>query len=116
MEPEFAARILAEARRQPARPTERGRLMPHREAVLTQLAKGLSYARISSFFRGFGVTIEASAVGHFCRRHCPAAEVERVRRELIVHATGTPERVAPTALKVTTGTTRKTARIARDDL
>jgi hypothetical protein len=110
-------RVLAAARHHAPTPVHRGKLMPFREAVLTHLAKGSSYEVIAAFFKGFGVQIEASAVGNFCRRHCPAAEIERARRELIVAATGTvPVLPSKPTGPATTGPKRQNPRIARDDL
>jgi hypothetical protein len=115
MDLELSQRLLTEARRHVPKPVGQSRLMPHRETVLTHLAKGTSYEQIAAFFQQFGIRIQASAVGQFCRNHCPPREVLRVKRELAGAAndTVTPSRTLPS----TPAAGRRNApRIARDDL
>lgn len=120
MEPDFPARLLAEAHRHAPTQIERSRLMPLREALLTFRAKRTSYEKIAAILKGHGVTIQASTVGYFCRRYCPVADVERIRRNLIAAATGLPDTTArAVAAAATTNDSpgkRRSARIARDDL
>ena len=120
MESDLPGRLLAEARRHAPTQIERSRLMPLREALLTFRAKHTSYEKIAAILKGHGITIQASTVGYFCRRYCPVADVERIRRDLIAAATGTPDttrRAIATAPTTNNGSgKRRNARIARDDL
>ena len=122
MESDLPARLLTEARQLTASRIEQSRLMPFRETLLTLRAKRISYERIATMLKGHGVVIQSSTVGYFCRRYCPAPEIERVRRELIVAATGVPAPVSPAApslvkpVPTPAAGKRRNARIARDDL
>ena len=83
MDSDLPVRLLAEARRcLPATATS-SRLVPFREALLTFRAKRLSHEKIATILKQHGVQIERTAVGDYCRRFCPAADIERVRRDLI---------------------------------
>ena len=120
MESDLPARLLAEARRcLPATATS-SRLVPFREALLTFRAKRLSHEKIATILKQHGVQIERTAVGDYCRRFCQAADIERVRRDLIAAATGTPATAAltkPPMLSTDGGAgKRRNPRIARDDL
>jgi hypothetical protein len=98
--------------------------MPYREALLTFRAKRISYERIATILKGHRVTIAASTIGYFCRRHCPEADIERVRRSLVVAAIGTgnvtppPVPASPSASPPPSADPgkRRNPRIARDDL
>lgn len=121
MESDLPARLLAEARRHAPTQVERSRLMPLREALLTFRAKRISYEKIAAILKPYGVTIQASTIGYFCRRYCSTSEIERVRRELVLAATGTSAVVpAPTpAISPALANNprpRRNPRIARDDL
>jgi len=123
MKPDLPERLLAEARQHAPAPAERSRLIHLREAVLTFRAKRVSYEKISAVLKGHGVAIQASAIGHFCRRHCPAAEIERVRHQLVAAVTGTPmftpilaPSPTPTLSPASGAAKRRGPRIARDDL
>ena len=120
MEPDLPARLLAEAQRYTPTPTHRSRLMPLREAILTYLAKRASYEKIAAFLKGHGVVIQASTVGYFCRRYCPASDITRVQRQLAATATGAPAVGPPPAAAAASSSNgtgkRRNPRIARDDL
>ena len=112
-------RLLAEAQRFQPPMAARTRLMPFREAILTFLAKGVSHQKIADVLKQHGIQIERSAVGHFCRHHCPRAEIQRVRVGLTMPVP-TSHFASPSVLKtpsvsVSTGV-RRSPRIARDDL
>lgn len=118
MEDDLALRLLSEARRHSPVPTQRSRLMPVREAIIVFRAKRTSYERIAAILKAHGVTIQASAIGYFVRRHCSVAEIERARGEL---ASGSEAKraAAPTALRPSPAvaeTGARSRRIARDDL
>ena len=122
MKPDLPERLLAEARQQAPAPVGRSRLTPLHEAVLTFRAIPLSYEKIARALKGHGVVIQASAVGHYCRRYCPDAEIERVRHQLVAGVTGTPVLIhvpmPPSAANHASAVTgkRRGPRIARDDL
>jgi hypothetical protein len=120
MESDLPARLLAEARRCAPAPVACSRLVPFRETLLTLQAKRISQEKIAKFLKQHGVQIERTAVGDFCRRFCPAADIERVRRDLIAAATGTLDSTPfPTAAKPSPDNgsgKRRNPRIARDDL
>ena len=122
MKPDLPERLLAEARQHAPAPAGRSSLMPLREALLTFRAKRLSYEKIAAVVKSHGVAIQASAVGHFCRRYCPDTEIERVRHQLVAAVTGTPTPVhiptpPPAASHPAAGAgKRRGPRIARDDL
>ncbi len=92
--------------------------MPLREALLTFRARRNSYEKIAGILKDHGVSIQASTVGYFCRRYCPAADIERVRRELISAVTGSSRPAPLTAPAASVGNPGKprSTRIARDDL
>lgn len=119
VEDDLAFRLLSEAQRQAPVPTERSRLHPFRDAIIVFRAKRMSYERIAAILTARGVAIRPSALGNFVRRHCPAAEIERIRGELAAgreaprQATPPPQRPTPAAAGI--GGTRS-RRIARDDL
>ena len=122
MKPDLPERLLAFARQHAPISPERSRLMPLREAILTFRAKHLSYEKIAAALRSHGVLIRASAIGDFCRQHCPEAEVERARHQLFATAASAP---APSSAPVaavaaatpsSAATKRRGPRIARDDL
>jgi len=120
MESDLPARLLAEARRcLPATATS-SRLVPFREALLTYRAKGFSHEKIATILKQHGVQVQRTAVGDYCRRFCPAADIERVSRDLIAAATGTPASAVltkPPMLSTHDGAgKRRNPRIARDDL
>ena len=122
MKPDLPERLLAEARQHAPAPAGRSCLMPLREAVLTFRAKRLSYEKIAAVVKSHGIAIQASAVGHFCRRYCPDTEIERVRHQLVAAATGRtapipwpPPPPAASHPAAWTGQ-RRGPRIARDDL
>lgn len=120
MDSDLPARLLAEARRCAPAPVGCSRLAPFREALLTFQAKRIGHAKIAKIMKQHGVQIERTAVGDFCRRFCPAADVERVRRELIAAATGTPDSTPLPTLAAASPDNgpgrRRNPRIARDDL
>ncbi len=122
MKPDLPERLLAEARQHAPAPAGRSSLMPLREALLTFRAKRLSYEKIAAVVKSHGVVIQASAVGHFCRRYCPETEIERVRHQLVAAVTGTsPPLYVPTPppaanQRVAGAGKRRGPRIARDDL
>jgi hypothetical protein len=123
MKPDLPERLLAEARQHAPVAVERSRLMPLREALLTFRAKRLSYEKIATVLKGHGVAIQASALGHFCRRYCPAPEIERVRHQLVAAVTGAPmpahaamPPTAPPPPPPSASAKRRGPRIARDDL
>jgi hypothetical protein len=122
MKPDLPERLLAFARQHAPVSPERSRLMPLREAILTLRAKRLSYAKIAVVLRSHGVLIRASALGDFCRLHCPDAEVERARHQLFTTAAAAqapgvaaPEPASP-AYSPSGSAKRRGPRIARDDL
>ncbi len=122
MKPDLPERLLAFARQHAPVSPERSRLMPLREAILTLRAKRLSYARIAVVLRTHGVLIRASALGDFCRLHCPDAEVERARHQLFTTAAAAPAPAVPPlapagpAPAASGQAKRRSPRIARDDL
>lgn len=122
MKPDLPERLLAFARQHAPVSPERSRLMPLREAILTFRAKRLSYEKIAAVLRSHGVLIRASALGDFCRQHCPDAEVERARHQLFATATAapaqptTPMSLANPAPSQSGPAKRRGPRIARDDL
>ncbi len=120
MDSDLPARLLAEARRCAPAPVAGSRLVPFREALLTFQAKRIGHAKIAKIMKQHGVQIERTAVGDFCRRFCPAADIERVRRDLVAAATGTPDstpRPTPAKPSPDNGSAkRRNSRIARDDL
>jgi hypothetical protein len=111
MDLEMPARVLAAAQRRPL-DSRASRLAPFRETLLTLRAQKTSYEKIAKFLREQGVSISSSTVGWFCRLRCPAADIERVRRD------GQAAGAAPSATPAT-GTaqpaSRRGPRIARDD-
>ena len=120
MDIDLPARLLAEAQRCAPAAVKRSRLVPFREAVLTFLARRISHDQIAVILRQHGVPIARSAIGDFCRRYCPAVDIERVRRELVSAATGAPALAATAAAPAPSPDAslgkRRNPRIARDDL
>jgi len=120
MDSDLPSRLLAEARRCPPAAATGSRLVPFREALLTFRAKRLSQEKIARILKQHGIQIERTAVGDYCRRFCPAADIERVRRDLIAAATGTPAAAVPTKPPLPASDDgagkRRNPRIARDDL
>lgn len=120
MEPDLPARLLAEAQRYTPPPARRSRLMPLREVILTYLANGASYETIAAFLNGHGVVIQASTVGYFRRRYCPASDITRVQRQLAAATTATPALAASPSVAAASSSNgsgkRRNPRIARDDL
>lgn len=122
MKPDLPERLLAFARQHAPVSPERSRLMPVRDAILTFRAKRLSYEKIAAVLRSHGVLIRASAVGDFCREHCPDSEVERARHQLFATAAiapvsaNAPVATSASAIPSPGPAKRRGPRIARDDL
>ena len=120
MDSDLSARLLAEARRCAPAPVACSRLAPFREALLTFQVKRFSHEKIAKILKQHGVQIERTAVGDFCRRFCPAVDIERVRRDLVAAATATADstpRPTPANPSPDNGSgKRRNPRIARDDL
>jgi hypothetical protein len=108
--------------RSPIKAPSRSRLAPFRESVVLLLAKRHTHGAIAALFRSQGIQINRTAVTEFCRDHCPAAEVARVRRRLSSAEPGSSTAAAtagvPTSSPINTHapTQKRGPRIARDDL
>lgn len=122
MDADLPAHLLEVATRSPALTLSRSRLAPFREAIILLLAKNYSRVAIAALFKSQGIQINRSAVTDFCRDHCPAAEVARVRRRLTSAESAPSAAVAnvggSTLSPITThaSTQKRGPRIARDDL
>jgi hypothetical protein len=121
MDSDLPSRFLAQARRHLSPNAYRSRLLPFREAILVYRGKRTSYERIAWYLKSFGIDVQPSTVGYFCRKMCPPSEVQRALREseagigetkeppkLPTSADSRPPAAAPAK--------RRSGRIARDDL
>jgi hypothetical protein len=87
--PELLRRLIDAARRLDPSSLRGGTLQPYREALLVLRARRVSYDRVAELLTRNGISISASAVGTFCRRHFTAEDIAQARKALDTEPTST---------------------------
>ncbi|AHF92557.1 hypothetical protein OPIT5_22285 [Opitutaceae bacterium TAV5] len=121
MNSDLSRRVLDFASRLEIQSVHPSRLLPLREAILAFRAKNYSYERIAGFLKPQGILISGSSVGAFCRKHCPASEINRLRKNIAEgdnHSPAVPESppaAARTPSRSSSSGSQRGPKIARDD-